>query len=60
MKLETAIKRLMLIQADLDMANETEDIDALQLGIEALEALASERQRLHCDFYMPLPGETKE
>lgn len=60
MKIEIAIKRVTRIMDTLRGAYNTEDKDALGLGIEALKHIKDQRFHPELGMFYLLPGETKE
>jgi len=60
MTLQEAIKTLGLIVHDADSCFDDADIDALKLGIEALNRINETRLKQWNIFNIVLPGETNE
>lgn len=60
MKLEKAIERLEQHTRYLESLNAFEQVEAHQLGIEAIKRVAFLRERRGYPIYELLPGETEE
>ncbi len=59
MKIDKAIELLALIDYPDEWEMDSDDIDAIKLGIEALKRIKEQTYPYYQKWYKPLPGETQ-